>query len=786
MNANKLRISITWKFLLFVVVASVLPLLAMGWASYNIALRTVEAQAIRNTEQVTSQQRRYLDLLLQEVESLVANLTSLDLIKETLKQEDAQIDDFTRLATQAQIGYTLSGYTNLKGLLSIDIFTEAGQHYHVGDTLNVEKLRTDALRRIYQSAFAAAGGIDWIGIEDNINGASTESKVLVAARLLQITDAKTLRKIPVGLLLVNYSLHNLRDHFDPVDRGAGATTLIVDGSRRIVYSSTPEQIGSVVDPDFYNRLDQPADAFVERIEGEPIYLSYERSPLSNWLVINLTPVRTLTAPTSQIFLGTLFLLFVSLVVVATATLFVSRAIVFPINQITERFKHSQESFGSRTEPLPVRSNDEIGDLTRWYNTFLESLEARRQAENELVNAKEAAEAASYAKSEFLANMSHEIRTPMNGVLGMLHLALDTDLTPDQRDLVMTARRSADELLHLLNDILDFSKIEAGKLDLSREAFDLRALLDQLVKTLSVPAANKGLSIATRVAEEVPQYFFGDPLRVRQVFTNLVGNAVKFTTQGVINITVIAGERTSDAIVLNTTVSDTGIGIDPAKLSSIFDAFVQADRSTTRQFGGTGLGLSISARLVHMMGGELWAESALGKGSTFHFSMFLGIAQELQSDGANAMDTILPAPDSTTRQIPQLPNAQDVRILLAEDNAVNQKLALRLLSKHGFDVAAVTNGQQALDLLGTERFDLVLMDVQMPELDGLEATRRLRQREGAEGGHIPVIAMTAHAMMGDRERCLAAGMDGYITKPIQIDTLLAAIADSLPSTTAAQS
>ncbi len=786
MNANRFRISITWKFLLFVLVASVLPLLAMGWASYDIAQRIVETEAIHNTEQLTSQQRRYLDLLLQEVESLVANLTSLDQIKETVNQTDSEIDDFTRLATQAQIGYILSGYTNLRGLLSIDIFTEAGQHYHVGDTLNVEELRTEALQRIYESALAADGAIEWIGIEDNINGASTESKVMVVAELLQATDVAALKKKPVGLLLVNYSLENLRGHFDSIDRGTDAAMLIVDRNRRIVYSSVPQQIGTAMDPTFYARLDRPADAFMETIDGEPIFLSYERSPLSDWLVINLTPVRTLTAPTSQIFIGTLFLLFVSLLVVATATLFVSRAIVLPINQITERFKASQENFGRPTEPLPVRSNDEIGDLTRWYNTFQESLEARRQAEQELVKAKEAAEAASYAKSEFLANMSHEIRTPMNGVLGMLQLVLDTDLTPEQRDLAKTARRSADDLLQLLNDILDFSKIEAGKLDLSTEPFDLRALLDQLVKTLSIPASNKGITLSAHVADDVPRFFVGDPLRIRQVFTNLAGNAVKFTQRGTVVITVTAGERTNDEIVLHAAVSDTGIGIDRSKLMSIFDAFVQGDTSTTRQFGGTGLGLSISARLVHLMGGDIWAESEFGKGSTFHFSLLLGIAQTMQVNGETRMDSEQPMPKTASQAPRMIENANDIRILLAEDNAVNQKLATRLLNKHGFDVVVVGTGQQALDALAAERFDLVLMDVQMPELDGLEATRRLRRRERDEGGHIPVVAMTAHAMMGDRERCLAAGMDGYITKPIQIDTLLATIADSLPSTAATSS
>jgi signal transduction histidine kinase/ActR/RegA family two-component response regulator len=785
MNANKLRISITWKFLLFVLVASVLPLLAMGWASYDIAQRIVREQAIQYTEELTGQQQRHLDLLLQEVESLVANLTSLDQIKETLERDDAQIDDFTRLATQAQIGYILSGYTNLKGLLSIDIFTRAGQHYHVGDTLDVRELREDALQRIYASAEAAGGAIDWIGIEDNINRASTQPRVLVAARLLYTTDPETLQKVPVGLLVVNYSLNDVREHFDPTDLGEGGATMIVDRSRRVVYSSNPEQIGNWVDPTFFARLDQPADAFVQTIAGVPIFLSYNRSPLSGWIVVNLTPVRTLTAPTSQIAYGTLFLLSISLLVVATATLFVSRAIVLPINQITERFKLSQESFGRQIKPLPLRSNDEIGDLTRWFNTFLESLAEKQQAEAELVKAKDAAEAANYAKGEFLANMSHEIRTPMNGVLGMLQLALDTDLSDEQRDLVMTARSSADELLHLLNDILDFSKIEAGKLDLTRNTFDIRALLDQIIKIVGMPAANKGLELSVQVTDDVPAYLVGDPLRIRQIFTNLVGNAIKFTRRGTVMVSLAAGERMADEIVLHATVSDTGIGIDPAKLTSIFDAFVQADNSTTRQFGGTGLGLSISARLVQMMGGEISAESEVNRGSTFHFSLLLGIAREhppLESTETAKMTHAESHPKAATPAL----TTGTLRILLAEDNAVNQKLAVRLLGKHGYDVAVVATGQQALDALEQESYDLVLMDVQMPELDGLEATRRLRQRERDAGTHTPVIAMTAHAMKGDRERCLEAGMDGYVTKPIQIDTLLSAIVEAAPSLVSAPS
>ncbi|MCB0040714.1 MAG: response regulator, partial [Caldilinea sp.] len=337
-------------------------------------------------------------------------------------------------------------------------------------------------------------------------------------------------------------------------------------------------------------------------------------------------------------------------------------------------------------------------------------------------------------------------------------------------------------LSLVSEVLDSDKIDNGVQAIDVANFNLGQFCDDVVATAlpTINANGNKLVIECAMRDEM---LSTDRTKAAQILINLLGNAGKLTKNGTVTLSLQIEKSIADDRLV-ATVSDTGIGIDPVKLSSIFDAFVQGDTSTTRQFGGTGLGLSISARLVHMMGGDIWAESALGQGSSFHFSMLLGIAQDLHSNGKNAMDTMQPIPDSTLRQAVPLPSLQGVRILLAEDNAVNQKLALRLLSKHGFDVAVVSTGQQALDALANDRFDLVLMDVQMPELDGLEATRRLRQRERDAGGHIPVIAMTAHAMMGDRERCLAAGMDGYVTKPIQIETLLATIGDSLPSTTAA--
>src|SRR6266852_6341268 len=392
-----------------------------------------------------------------------------------------------------------------------------------------------------------------------------------------------------------------------------------------------------------------------------------------------------------------------------------------------------------------------------------------QSCEQLARARDGVVAANEQKSAFIANASHEMRTPLSGIIGLTEMVLESDLTDEQHENLNTIRISAESLLLVLNDILDLSKIEAGRLDVESIGFWLRPMLRDLVKLLEVRAAAKQLHVELRVADDVPDCLRGDPGRLRQILTNLAGNAIKFTESGHITIGVEARSRSGEQVQVRFSVADTGIGIPHEKQGIIFEPFRQADRSTSRMYGGSGLGLSISSKLVGLMGGKLEVSSEPGQGSTFWFAIPLAM-------DAPAACPILDAAAGCTA--PCASCLAGTSVLLAEDNPINQKVAIHLLEKQFCRVTVVETGADVLEALEGDEFDLVLMDVQMPDMDGTAATSAIRAQEQNSGKHLPIIAMTAHAMKGDKDRFLAAGMDAYVSKPVRAQELLDAIQAAL--------
>lgn len=399
--------------------------------------------------------------------------------------------------------------------------------------------------------------------------------------------------------------------------------------------------------------------------------------------------------------------------------------------------------------------------------MMHDMSRQKMVEEQLMQAKLDAEGANNAKSVFLAKMSHEVRTPMNAVIGMLDLTLDTALTEEQRDNLKVAKDSADNLLSLINDILDLSRAEAGKVVIEDVEINVPDIVKNVAKALSVLARNKGIDLLWDIDQKIPRLLIGDPVRLRQILMNLVNNAIKFTHKGRVEVKARMESLSDKDCVIKFEIVDQGIGIPKKNLSTIFDVFTEAHNTTARRYGGTGLGLAICKKIVEMMRGTIWVDSVEGSGSTFHFTIIFGARADslLKQQEMSLGDEIKP---SSGQAVPE--RLKGLRILVAEDNLVNQRIALKTLEKFGWNAQAVANGQEVLDVLNKQGFDVILMDDQMPVLSGIDATQVIRREEKQTGMHVCIIAMTANAMAGDREKYLATGMDGYVSKPIDRNAL----------------
>ena len=887
------RINLIHKFIAFLLLAAVLPLLIVGVSAYQVSRTIVHEEAIRFTQVLVDAQRDYLDLQSQQIASLIANLLSVEEITTALAN-DTQTDAYTNLATQARIGYILDGYSNLKGLVSIDIFTLRGAHYHVGDTLDVSRLRTEVIDAIMLQARTNSASVVWSGIEDNINANSSQQHVITAARIVMNTNRGSATSVPVGLLLVNSSVEELHTHFDRVSLGAAASLMIIDAQGQIMYHPNTGLLGTTMNHTIRESLQGPRGTSTMVIDGQPMLLTYTTSSLNGWTVLNVMPIASLDSRSATIGLTLLVALAVACLIVGLTAGFASQLIVNPLRNLTGHLQLIQASRPGWETPLPVRGSDEIAELSRWFNTFIETLGARSRAEEALRESEEqnrllveespdavvlfdatdhvvqlnraferlsgysaaqltgqtldalglvsheqfmhlsaniltplhvssrpaAAEfrltdahgevrdvgmrvfglsirgqrhylstmrditsqklveetlrqanaelaRANRTKDEFLANMSHELRTPLNAILGLSEALLEEvygPLTERQQVSLDHIASSGRHLLTLINDILDLSKVEAGRLELQIDILSVAEVCQSSLIFVKEIASKKALKLAFELNDQMAE-MEADSKRLKQILVNLLSNAVKFTPpkgQVRLNVTTAA-----EAGTISFAVEDTGIGIATEDLTRIFQPFRQLDSSLNRHHEGTGLGLALVRRMVELHGGSVTVMSTPGQGSCFTVTLPYHPAQALEAP-PSATDLLAAAEADLVRAAPPYDTLVGKRILLAEDNKVNIMALEGYLHAKGYQVVVALNGREALERASESPPDVILMDIQMPEMDGLEAIAHLRAM--AAFATTPIIALTALAMPGDRERCLSAGASEYMTKPVSLKDL----------------
>jgi signal transduction histidine kinase/DNA-binding response OmpR family regulator len=890
----KLRFNITVKLLGYLLIAGLVPLTVLGISALEISKRIVLEQAQTENVRVLGGFASYLSLYHDQIDDLATNIAGNEAVGGALRSaDDPDSSGFDALNIRAQIGYTLNNYVRVKGLVSLDLFSAKGAHFHVGETLNVSTVAPETAQALINEASQSLSPSVWRGIGPNINSSSRHKQVVSVLRAIRHFSPQSGKSDTVGVLVISLTDDIMKEYLRRVPLPAGQQLMQVDTHGRIALHSLSDLIGQSLASELIDllRLDQGTQQF--NLNGQPVLLDVNASDREHGYLVMLTPRQLVTGKVAQLTLATGLLLALGLLGVLALTWRYARAVVAPIRAVSSGFNRLQRDPGIIHRPLPAtQTDDEIGQLVDGFNRHLQALNAqsqsaselreaevaRRATENmmvtamealdeafvifddndrllfcnekyrdvyrasaevivpgntfesivrfgaeagqypaangrvdewvtervalhragdslleqkldsgrwmriverrttigqivgfrfditELKKAQESAEAASQAKSEFLANMSHEIRTPMNAILGMLKLLQGTDLSTRQRDYVSNTEGAARSLLGLLNDILDFSKVEAGKMTLDPRPFNLDRMLHNLGVVLSANLADKKIDVRFDLQTEVPRDLIGDDMRLQQVLINLGGNAIKFTSQGEVVVRVRGVESTEKTTRLEFSVQDSGIGIAPEKQVHIFSGFSQAESNTTRRFGGTGLGLSISKRLVHLMGGELKVDSKLGLGSTFHFEIPFALAP------AKVPSLLEKFPLASTKK-GQTQRLHGMRILVVEDNKINQLVAQGLLSQEGANVTLADNGQIGVQTVADTQphFDVVLMDIQMPVMDGYTATRTIRHELALDT--LPIIAMTANAMASDRAACLEAGMNDHVGKPFDLDYLV---------------
>ncbi len=781
------------QYIAILMAIAILPTILMGVLLSRRAEVQFEKDARENgmniLQQVRGSIQMYIDKLPPEALMFARNEQILELIKSRYS-ENALIDESAMNDSKQRVQAIFAAYAESHyDVRQVRLLDKSGREWIRVNSLDGTaqvvpegQLQDKSQRYYFKEAVKLGNGESYVSSMD----LNAENGVVQSDNpVLRIAAPVWLDGRVLAVIVINKSPLELIEHVDRIkptgslllaDLSSGSYFYHPDSFRRWgkqganIYEDRPQLISAI----------DSGETRVESGTGSMFFTEIRLFPSSarkSWL-LGLEFDRSVFSAKAEEFTGTITILTVGVGVIALFTAIAMASYLSrPVTTLAEAAHRLRQ--GDFSVRVSVRRSNELGDLELAFNQMagelqehtdhMESIVSERT--QELLQANIAAEAASRAKSEFLANMSHEINTPMNGVIGMADLLMETGMTAEQREYMDMLKESADSLMVVINDILDLSKIEAGKFELSHSAFVLSDCIEESIKTGEVESRKKGLELTCDLESGLPVSVVGDAGVLKQIFDNLIGNAVKFTDNGGISVHVKLHERSREDVSLLFSVTDTGIGIPNDYQKMIFDVFTQADSSSTRKYGGNGLGLALCSHLVGMMNGKIWVESEEGKGSAFYFTAHFGLLSEAGEKAAES---------EPAQEISQVNKQPSLGILVAEDNLVNQRLTAGLLQKAGHRVTIASNGRAALDMIGKQAYDLVFMDVQMPDMDGYETTRVIREREKDTERHIPVIALTAHAMKGDRERCIEAGMDDYLSKPLKKRELFEVIVKYFPA------